>query len=422
MTLPTSTAGGSAGLHVRYEKAGLILDALPIPWNADAVIVEANVRLPKGSPRDKQDFTLRLTERPIREGEAPAEPTRTTARQEPRPPDEAVVTAELIAPPTKQAPMRVFFRIPAPAQPAVAHVFWREHSLGQAELPMIAQAAFDEGFALSMPAVHVVLGERTVACQSFVAVQAKGLLASAIVHSAAPLAAALTMGLRVDLTDRHGNPVGSAEVPFTSEQLRLRQTLVTVHLPKPRIVGAYEVAWHLAARCLHRQKIAVVSRKALLRSLRISATRFHITRDDGTMQTVRALPTRDGQLLLDGIAQVAPIFFVCSSERGMAGLVPFTMRALVDDLLSTAAIEESVLVTDGPTPLLLGVSSASSLSRTKHFTLATGDTVLGNLALLPAPKVEFSAEGGFAPLDDFLWSPAAEELLNDRLGKLLDDG
>ena len=38
------------GLHVRYEKAGLIFDALPIPWNADAVIVEANVRVPSSAP------------------------------------------------------------------------------------------------------------------------------------------------------------------------------------------------------------------------------------------------------------------------------------------------------------------------------------------------------------------------------------
>jgi hypothetical protein len=396
MTLPTSYAGGPAGLHVRYEKAGLILDALPIPWNADAVIVEANVRLPKDSPREKHDFTLRLAD------------------------DTATVVAELIALPSKHAPMRVFFRIPAPSQSSIAHIFWREHPLGQVKLPIITQSAFDEGFALSMPTVHVVLGERTVACQSFVAAQVKSLLASAIVHSAAPLAAALTMGLRVELTNRFGDTDGSVEVPFTSEQLRLRQTLVTVQLPKPRTVGAYEVSWHLAARCMHRQKIAVVSRKTLLRSLRISATRFHVTKDDGTTQRVRMLPTCDGQLLLDGITQVAPIFFVCSSERGMAGLVPFTMRALIDDLHSTAAIEENALVTDGPTPLLLGVSSADSLSRTKHFTLATGETVLGNLALLPAPKADFNAEGGFAPLDDFLWSPAADEMLNDRLGKLLD--
>src|SRR5271166_2342184 len=103
MTLPTSTA---AGLHVRYEKAGLVLDALPIPWNADAVIVEANVSLPSSAPRDKQHFTLKLP------GDAPA------------------AVAEVILQPKKKAPARVFFRIPVPAQTCSAEVFWRDHLLG----------------------------------------------------------------------------------------------------------------------------------------------------------------------------------------------------------------------------------------------------------------------------------------------------
>ena len=40
----------------------------------------------------------------------------------------------------------------------------------------------------------------------------------------------------------------------------------------------------------------------------------------------------------------------------------------------------------------------------------------------PPPGAAFNAEGGFAPLDDFLWSAAAEEQLDERLGKLLGDG
>ena len=89
MTLPTANA---AGLHVRYEKAGMIFDSLPIPWNADAVIVEANVSLPKAAPCDKQHFTLKLST-----NDPPA-------------------VAEVILQPKKKAPARVFFRIPVPAQ------------------------------------------------------------------------------------------------------------------------------------------------------------------------------------------------------------------------------------------------------------------------------------------------------------------
>ena len=33
-------------LHYSYEKAGLTLHDQPIPWNAEAVLVEALVRLP----------------------------------------------------------------------------------------------------------------------------------------------------------------------------------------------------------------------------------------------------------------------------------------------------------------------------------------------------------------------------------------
>ena len=81
-----------------------------------------------------------------------------------------------------------------------------------------------------------------------------------------------------------------------------------------------------------------------------------------------------------------------------------------------------MLVTDGPQRRSAPASQpASELANIQHFTLATGNTVLGNLALLPAPSASFNAEGGFAPLDDFLWSPAAEESLQDRLGKLLDE-
>src|ERR1039457_793634 len=105
MTLPTSNATGSAGLYVRHEKAGLVLDLLPIPWNADAVIVEANVRLPKGAVTGKQDFTLSTA------GDGPA------------------ANAELIAQPTKKTPLRVFFRIPVPCQSCLVQVARAGHSL-----------------------------------------------------------------------------------------------------------------------------------------------------------------------------------------------------------------------------------------------------------------------------------------------------
>src|SRR5271166_55761 len=130
MTLPTSTA---AGLHVRYEKAGLVLDALPIPWNADAVIVEANVSLPASAPRDKQDFTLKLSS------------------------DAPPAVAEVILQAKKKGPARVFFRMPVPAQTCSAAVFWREHPLGTADIPVVARADFLHGLVLRMAGLHIGL-------------------------------------------------------------------------------------------------------------------------------------------------------------------------------------------------------------------------------------------------------------------------
>src|SRR5579883_2036583 len=55
------TAGPqSQALHCSYEKAVLTLDHQPIPWNAEAVLVEANVRLSASVARQKADFQLRL--------------------------------------------------------------------------------------------------------------------------------------------------------------------------------------------------------------------------------------------------------------------------------------------------------------------------------------------------------------------------
>ena len=48
-------------LHFSYEKAGLVVADQPIPWNAEAVVVEASLRLPSSSGRRKNDFSLRVS-------------------------------------------------------------------------------------------------------------------------------------------------------------------------------------------------------------------------------------------------------------------------------------------------------------------------------------------------------------------------
>ena len=46
-------------VHLRYEKAGLVLYDAPVPWNADAAVVEVLLRLPPAG-RQKADYLLRV--------------------------------------------------------------------------------------------------------------------------------------------------------------------------------------------------------------------------------------------------------------------------------------------------------------------------------------------------------------------------
>jgi hypothetical protein len=51
-------------LHFSYEKAGLTVDEQPIPWNAEAVVVETRLRLAPYLAQHKNDFVLRLPGQP----------------------------------------------------------------------------------------------------------------------------------------------------------------------------------------------------------------------------------------------------------------------------------------------------------------------------------------------------------------------
>ena len=47
-------------LHFSYEKAGLTIQNQPIPWNAEAVLVEAIVKLTAITAEARGEFQLRL--------------------------------------------------------------------------------------------------------------------------------------------------------------------------------------------------------------------------------------------------------------------------------------------------------------------------------------------------------------------------
>ncbi len=387
------------GLHVRYEKAGLILDALPVPTNADAVIVEANIKIAAKVNLDKRDFVLQPSD-----GAAPA-------------------MAEVITRDQARTHARIFFRIPTPNRDTKATIRWREHSLGEIAIPIQTAADFLKGCSLRHASLHAQVLDSAVACRTIVQGQCKSLLASAVIVGSGSLAPLADYELTVR-TSTLKLPTLVTQVAVTRAQLRAKETLVTVPLPKPKRQGEHLVSWQIDNQLLHSDRLLVISKRRFLRSLRVSATRFVVKRETGGLQRFRWLPMRDGEPNLDGIMEVAPCFFVSSNENAVAGVVRLHVGVTYanGESMSNVATIDGLVVTDGATPVMPVTLSAREIQKIKHLTLETDHGVIGTLPLVPAPTAQFNSEGGFAGSQEFQWSAAADEQLNEKLDQLLGGG
>src|ERR1700722_12769624 len=97
-------------VHYSYEKAGLVLHDQPIPWNAEAVLVEVQLRLSAATGRRKSDFLLRL-------------------------PGQDPVVAEQLRRLETEDRYRIGFRLPPPGLTVTAEILYRDHVVGQLTLP-----------------------------------------------------------------------------------------------------------------------------------------------------------------------------------------------------------------------------------------------------------------------------------------------
>jgi hypothetical protein len=380
-------------LHSSYEKAGLTLDDQPIPWNAEAVLVEARVAGRNSAARRKTDFFLRL-------------------------PDREPIPAESLRRDEADEHCHVFFRLQTPAQTVPAELLWRSASLGQITLPILPRTDFLQRLTLQMPTLSVVLGEQNVACQTFVATQCRGMIATALLSSPTSLAPIADLGLQVELRCERGGPAHRVPVQMTSSQLRSKQALVTVTPRKfPRRMGTWLATWLLEDRVLATQRIRAISKAAFARSLRISETRFVVQTAKGEVTLARHPPA------LQGVARLGPCFLVSSREQGMAGVCKLQAHVQVAGAVQPPLLmEQEVLITDGPYPFAPGTLDAADLDRVSGFELRLKSRSLGALPLAPAPTAAFTSEGSFKPPTDFTWSAAAEDQLNDRLTRLMEGG
>lgn len=391
----TSPRPGSQTQALRYnyafEKAGLTLHDQPVPWNAEAVLVEILVRLPNTFPRRKTDFHLRI-------------------------PDQDPIPAESLSPEEEENQVLLRFRLLPPSQTVLPELIYRNQRLGQMKLPVLSREEFLRHLRLELPTFLVRLENQYVACQTFVSSQCRGLMATALLNSPTSLAPLLDLGLQVEFHSERRGLVETAPVRLASSQLAGRQALVAV-VPRhyPRRIGAWNVAWMIGDRPLSNQRLRAVSLRRLHQSLSVSGTRFVVRTTNDEVKLSRIIPS------LEEVSRLGPGFLVNSEEPGMAGFCSLQVRVHVGGgaPLPDLPVQE-VLITDGPTLVAPGTLDVRDLEQASAFELFVKGRSLGLLPLSSVPIASFTSEGGFKAPPDFVWSANADEELNDRLSRLLE--
>jgi hypothetical protein len=377
----------SQGLHYSFEKAGLTLDREPIPWNAEAVTVEAVVGGAALSATSVREFTLALPNHPLLRAE--------TFRA------------------GSAGKSHVFFRLAVPAQTAPAEVRWRDRSLGQINLPILSQAEFLAGLKVSEPTMHVRLKDDAHACRAYVSTQAKEVLASMLLTSPTSLAPLADLTLAATIVSRN-KVLARRVVNLESTQLAARQALVVVPFSKPRgAVKDWDIRWMVGDDIYAARTIRFYRAADFHKSLRISTTRLYLEGPGGVLPLARFAPET-----WDGITRLGPVFLVSSGIAGMAAQAEFRIRAL--DRAGRTMLEMppvKALVTDGPTAIAPGTLGRDD--DIDGFELWCGPRRLGELTLAKTPTAVFTGEGGIAAgRDNYAWSPEAEEQLQQKLGQL----
>lgn len=378
-------------VHVSYEKAGLVIADQPIPWNAEAVVIEASLRLPPSASRRRGDFTLHHS-----------------ALHN--------LPADLLQQQKQDSLYRLLFRIPTPTASVVVDLRYRDRLLGQVRLPYLSREEFLGGLRLQMPTVSVRLQGESVACRTFVSVQSQGLLASVLITSPTSLAPLVDRELEVELQQDGGKTIGRAVARLSSTQLMARQALLTVVPGKlPRRLGQWSLVWRLGERELARQELSSISRSHFQRSLRLSDSRFIVHNKGMPPRLFRHLPP------LDECQRIGPCFILCSGEVGMAGVCSLSIHAQIPGAVAGPVLfEQDVVITDGPTLVTPGTFNRQELEQVSGFDLRLAGKFLAHLSLQPAPTAVFNAEGGFATMPEYKWTAAVEEEMNERLNRLLE--
>lgn len=373
--------------HVGYDANGQTHVGVPVPWSADATVVEIVLRLPLAARR-KTDFTLRI-------------------------PDASPILAEAVRP-INEDRHRITFRFPVPSLSTIGELQWKHQPVASIPITLLTADEFLSGLSLTNTTVAVRFGRQSLSAQTFVVEGCKGLIASTVLRSIHTLAPCADLGLTVVFNNERSGHVFVVPVPLTAAQRSARESIVAVMCPRiPRRPGSWSVKWKAGERVLAVSRVEAIAARRFEDGVRLLDTRFAVADDVGPLRVLRVAPA------MGVFARVGPCFLIVGSEAGAAALCRLAVFAVLPGTpRSVQLLEEEVLVTDAPTVFAPGLVESVDLLRISAFELRLNGRVLGTVALSPVPHATLTAEGGFKPPQEFDWSPAAEDDLLKRLGQL----
>lgn len=372
---------------IGHETNGQPQTELPIPWSADAVLVEVLLRLPPNARR-KSDFTIRF-------------------------PGFNSITAESVRtdPDNRQ---RVMFRFPVPSLSIAGELLWKQRVIGPVTIPVLSANSYLAALSIAQHSIAVRLGSQTATAHTFVVDRCKGLVATAVVKSHHPLALLTDLGVNVEFTSERSGQTFMVPVRLTAAQRSATEAILTVVCPRvPRRPGGWSVVWRAGERILAADRVEAIGAQRFEDSVQLLDTRFAVADRCGPPHMVRVPPA------VGTFSRVGPCFLVSNSIPGLAGLCRLGVFAILPGFPEAVQLlEDEVLVTDAPTVFAPGLVEAFDLVRISAFELRLNGRVLGTAALSPVPSASITSEGGFKQPREFTWSAAAEEELLDRLSRL----
>jgi hypothetical protein len=376
-----------------YEKAGLRVADEPVPWNAEAILLHALVRLPGSSTWCKSDFQLRVSGRP------PLLPF-------------------CLQPAEGEDLFDVFFRCAPLQRPALVSLFGQGLLLAQLQVPFLSAECFLRDLRLEAPTVSACLGKLSVACQTVVAGQCRCLVASGLLTSPTSLVPLIDFDLGVELLDQGTGQKQLFSFRLTTGQLRSKQTHLCVSLGTGLpLFGTQTIRWRLDDRLLALTGLRVVSRATLQRSLFLVESRYLYQEPQGALAFSHHLPAGAS------LGCLRPCFLLGSQEPGMAAVCPLEVRVQFRDATRPPLVlRQELVVLDGPSlcaPTGPGMDDHQDI---RAFELFSEGRLLGTLSLSLTPVASFTPEGGFRASEDYPWTPLNEEEMLERLQKLMEVG